>query len=87
MQLEHALCNVQAYDLHAVDGAENFSGVHACSTIHDGSPMVFVKTVVYHALRTLMPYPLGINLVYEAEVSQNGRATHRYAAVFLPVGR
>ncbi len=25
--------------------------------IHDGSSVVFVKTVVYHALGTLMPYP------------------------------
>ena len=36
--------------------------------------MVFVKTVVYNALGTLMPYPLGIHLVYEAAVSPEWKA-------------
>jgi len=28
---------------------DDLPNVHACITIHDGSSMVFVKTVVYHA--------------------------------------
>jgi hypothetical protein len=33
------------------------SGVHSCITIHGGSSVVFVKTLVNHPLGTLMPYP------------------------------
>jgi hypothetical protein len=35
----------------------DLSGVHSCITIHNGSSVVFVKTLVYHTLGTLMPYP------------------------------
>jgi hypothetical protein len=51
------LCNIQPKDLQAIHGANDLSGVHSCITIHDGSSVVFVKTLVYHALGTLMPYP------------------------------
>jgi len=57
VQLKHVLGNIEAYDLLAIHGADDLSCVHSCITIHDGSSMVFVKTAVYHALGTLMPYP------------------------------
>jgi hypothetical protein len=54
---EHVFGNVQTDHLLAVHGADDLPGVHSCITIHSGSSMVFVKTAVYHALGTLMPYP------------------------------
>jgi hypothetical protein len=49
--------NVQPKDLFAAHGADDLSCVHSCITIHSGSSMVLVKTAVYHAMGTLMPYP------------------------------
>jgi hypothetical protein len=57
VNLEHMLGNIKPNNLQAIHGADDLSGVHSCTTIHGGSSMVFVKTVVYHALGTLMPYP------------------------------
>jgi hypothetical protein len=56
--MKHMFCNIQSHDLSAVHRADDLSGVHSCITIHDGSSVVFVKTVVYHDLGTLMPYPV-----------------------------
>ena len=57
MQLKHVLCDIQPHDLQAIHGADDLSSVHSCITIHDGSSVVFVEAVVYHALGTLIPYP------------------------------
>jgi len=57
VQLKHVLGYVQSDDLFAIHGADDLSCVHSCITIHGGSSMVLVKTLVYHTLGTLMPYP------------------------------
>jgi hypothetical protein len=57
MHLKHLFGNIQTDHLQAVHGADHLSSVHTRITIHDGSSVVFVKTVVYHLLGTLMPYP------------------------------
>ena len=57
VQLKYVLGNVETDNLQTIHGADDLSCAHSCTTIHDGSSAVFVKTVVYHALGTLMPHP------------------------------
>ena len=52
-----SLGNVEPDHLLAIHGADDLCGVHSCITIYSGSSMVLVKTAVYHAMGTLMPYP------------------------------
>src|SRR5664279_315781 len=57
VQLKHQFGNIKPDHLLAVQRTDDLSCMHSCITIHGGSSMVFVKTLVYHVLGTLMPYP------------------------------
>jgi hypothetical protein len=57
VRLKHLFGDVQTNKLLAVHGADDLSGAHSCITIHEESSVVFVKTLDYHTLGTLMPYP------------------------------
>jgi len=46
-----------ANDLFAIHVADDLCCGHACITIHGGSSVLLVKTLVYHNLGTLVLYP------------------------------
>lgn len=58
--------------------------------MHDGTSLVFVKTLVYHAAGTLMPYSVeGPTCLADTPHAYNGRAVHlgTPGRVLLPLGR
>jgi hypothetical protein len=57
VKLEHAFGDVQSNDLQAGHLTDDLPRALGSTTMHDETSLMFVKTLVYQATGTLIPYP------------------------------